>query len=89
VKQNVNPAVAAAVIVCLVAAAGFFIWRGIASPYTGEKPPGIPASASAHLGQITGGSGKTAPSASPTGGGPAINGPTMGSLPVGPTGPPH
>ena len=92
-RQSVSPAVTIAVVVCLVAVIGFFVWRTVASPYTGEKPPGIPANAAQQIGQATASGDKTAPKADSPGfsgaGANGMRGPTSGSLPVGPIGRPH
>ena len=61
-KGKVNPVVATAIIVALVAIVGFSIWRGaeVSRAGDGEKPPGMPAEAAAEFSKRMG-------SANPTG----------------------
>ena len=69
-KQQVNPAVAAVVIIVIVCVAGFFIWKG-ASGGAGSKAAGEPGNAGpfAPGGAALGKQGSAAPPQSKPGGG--------------------
>jgi hypothetical protein len=81
-KQQVSPALAAAILVVIALIAGFFFWRG-ANPANleGEKPPGMPPSVAAEfqkrLGGVTPAGGQVPRGTTPAGG--YIAPPTQGA----------
>lgn len=55
-KQDVNPIVAAVIVIVVLVIAGYAIWRSINPPtHYGEKPPGIPPNVAAEFQRRMGG----------------------------------